>query len=307
MKEVSLKKKIQDILKVIYQRHKALYKIPMTAAQKKELIFSLEESFARERLIIKYQSTGELAYYFQFKPSFMGEFEEVFFHIQSSYCANDKKNRNEFYKAIDQAFYELKSFTKFKRMMIEVAIDDEESKSYFSKKGFLTYVELLGNTTLGLEKLKDVDFKKAKFRLTRLKKNEIKKLIVLDQEAHILDKSSRMNKIFSKPNARKTMEQFYNGLYDHGLCFVAKDGKRLVGDIGIFFDKKNGLGLIAGIFVAHKYKNRGISKLLYKAALMEFKKRKFKKYLGATTTTGVLKVAQKIGRVGTKCVYIVKP
>lgn len=277
----------------------------MSLAQKKELIFSLEESYVRERLVVACMPNGKLAYYFQFRPSYMGEFEESFFHILSSYCVEDAKIRRQFYKAIDDSIAVLKTYVKFKRVCNEIPAADELSREFYSKLGFLTYVELIGNTSQGLLNLNNIDLK-SKIKISKIKKSEVKILVKLDQEAHIRDKSSRMNKIFSKPSARKHMVQFYNGVMKRGLCLVARDGKKPVGDIGLFFDKNNNLGLIAAIFVAHNYKNRGISKLLYKMALLEFKKRKLKHYLGATTTIGVMNVAQKIGRVPSKYAYIFK-
>ncbi len=279
----------------------------MSAKQKKNLIFSLEEAYVRERLIVGFLPNGELAYYAHFLCSFMGEFDELVLHIPSLYCVEDKKVRNKFYKEIQKKALEMKTLQKVKRLLVEVSFDDETSKKHFYKHGHLTYVELVGKTTESLNNLKSVDFKKSEFKISKLEKKDINKLIDLDLAAHISDKTSRMRGPFMRPDAKnKMMKPFYNALLTKGTCYVAKIGNRPVGDIGLFVDKENKWGLIACIFVANDFKNKGISKLLYKKAFEDFKKRKLNYYIGSTTTKGVLASAKTIGRRESKSSFLVK-
>ena len=294
------------MLKVIKKRYQIAFKQSMPAKALENTKFQLEECFARERLLIEYLPDGTLAYFASYSIKYMGEFLEAFFHVGHCYCVPDKIIRRKFFKAIQNAAIELQSFHDIKRIAIEISFEDKISQKYYAKKGFLTYIELVGHTENSLKKLADIDLKKTKFKISLLQKKDIPKLIELDLQSHISDKSSRMREIFMRPDARESMKMFYNGLLNHGTCFVAKSGKKIAGDVGLFNDPVNNYGLIAAIFVADDFKNQGLSKLLYKRVLLKFKKKKCVHYLGATTTTGVLKMARKMERFENKYSYILK-
>ncbi|MBC7712730.1 MAG: GNAT family N-acetyltransferase [Rhizobacter sp.] len=249
---------------------------------------------------------GKLDFFFQFKLSFMGEFEEEFFHVTSCYCDNNPKARSKFYKAVKLAALDFQKLYKTKRMAIDISFDDAISKKHFSKDGLLTYIELVGNTKFGLKALDKICAEKSAFKFSRMQKKDMNKLMELDLESHILDKTSRMRKIFMKKNARKNMAQFYGALLKNNASFVAKENGKLAGDIAYFVDPKNKWGLVAAIFVAKDFQGRGLSFELYKQVLTEFKKKKLELYIGATTTVGVLASAAKIGRIELKRVYLVK-
>lgn len=307
MSQKSISQITKAISAIYYKRYESVYHKSMNVKQKKKIIFTLEEAYVRERLIYEFTGDGKLVYYAGFMTHFMGEFDELVVHIPSLYCVEDKKIRARFYKAIHKKAKEIAQLQKIKRMMIEVSLEDETSKKHFSQTGFLTYIELVGKTSEGLKKLKAVDFKKSEYKISKLEARDVKKLIELDLKSHINDKSSRMRKPFMKPDAKeKMMKPFYNALLTQGNCYVAKLGNRPVGDIGFFIDKENKLGLIACIFVANEYQNKGIAKLLYKKALEDFSEKKLRYYLGATTTKGVLAAAKKIGRKESKSAYLVK-
>ncbi|MBC7429825.1 MAG: GNAT family N-acetyltransferase [Bacteriovorax sp.] len=294
------------ITPVLLNRYKTIFKTSMTSKQKKDLVFLLEESFVRGRLVLDVSPNGKLAWFFQFKLSFMGEFEEEFFHITTCYCSDSASARKTFYKAIETSAKSFKQFYKMKRMAIDISFDDEASKKYFLKKGIMTYIELVGMTSTGLKALDKIVQPKSSFKFSRMKAEDVNKLIELDLQSHISDKSSRMRTLFMKKNAKKNMQQFYGALLKHNACVVAKDGKKLAGDIGYFIDQENKRGLIACIFVANEFKGKKLSFELYQKVLQDFKKKKLVHYIGATTTDGVLASAMKMGRMEFKRVYLLK-
>ena len=278
----------------------------MSLAAKKSLTKELIKARTENRLLTSFSKSGELNYFIEFKKTFMGEYKEYFFNVENCYCVKSGIIRKQFYKAIHEASLELKRADKVKKMLVQLSFDDLLSKKYFSKNGELTYLELVGNTKKGLKSLSDISHNGSDLQVERLQKKDIKKLAKLDRESHLVDKTSRMRKIFMKPGAEEKLVRFYNALLKHKGCFVVKEGNRPAGSIGYFIDKKNKYGLIACIFVGNDFKGRGISKLLYQKLLMEFSKKKLDYYIGSTTTRNVLVTAKKMGRVESKSAYILK-
>lgn len=302
------KKTTNQMARVLFKRHKSSYQKSMTEAQKKSVIKALNIDIEEKTLCFELNPDGDIGYFFRFKKAFMGEFHEHFFYVSDLYC--EESMRKKLYARLKKESLKMKKETlktdKVKRMAIEVSFEDEISKKHFSKKGMLTYIELLGNTKEGLSILKKEKRKDHDIRISLLQKKDINKLIALDLESHLKDKTSRMHKIFKRPDAKKGMRKFYLGLLKNKSFLVAKVNNQLAGDIGFFFDKKRKLGLIAAIFVAHKFQGQGVSKALYQRVLEEFNQRKLPYYLGATTTDRVLSTAKTIGRKGTKWAYITK-
>lgn len=293
-------------MNVFLKRYESDFKKKMPVKNQKELIENINRRYLAKNFIVSFSKSGVLNYFIEIRMSFFGEFEEHFFHVTNCYCIEAKAVRRQFYKQIDKAALLMKKEEKVKRMALTFSSEDETSIKHFSKKGELTYIQLVGNTKKGLKALRLVSPAKSGFTFKQLEKRDMKKLIKLDRESHIQDKTSRMRKIFMKPDAEKGMKKFYNALLKNKSCIVAKYGNKFAGNVGYFFDKKNKMGLVASIFVAHEFKGQGLSKLLYKKLLSEFDKKKFDFYLGATTTSGVLATAKQIGRVEQMRVYLLK-
>lgn len=300
------KKELSTIIKIFTARHKSVFYQNMSLVNKKELAENLTNAYNEKRLITSFSKSGQLNYLITFKKTFMGEFDEHFFYVSSCYCVNSKTTRKQFYKKIIEASLEMKKTEKVKRMLIQVNSDDLLSKKYFSRNGELTYRELVGKTKKGLKALDSISTEGTKFCIEKLQKKDIKKLVKLDRESHVMDKTSRMRKVFMKPGAEKKLVKFYNGLFKNKTCLVVKEGSIPAGTVGYFIDKKNKVGLIASIFVANDFKGRGISKLLYKNLLKEFSKKKLDYYIGSSTTSNVLSSAEKMGRFESKSAYILK-
>lgn len=301
-------KDLKNISSVILKRYKANCFREMPAKARAGLIKNLKKSYEEDRLIFDYLPSGKLAYFFHFNRAYMGEFAEHFCYFSHLYSVEDKKVRARFYRAIKASAKKMQLTSekdkKVKRMACSVDVNDETSKKYFAKNGQLTYVLLIGKTSEALKYLKDV--KSAPFKNCRLKKSDINQCIKLDIESHIKDKTSRMNGPFRSPNAKKLSKDFYKALLKNKSCFVLKDKKKIAGSTGFFIDPNEKLGLVGGIFVTHAYKGRGVSKILYKNLLEEFQKRKLRYYLGATTTAGVLGLAEKLKRTEVSRSYILK-
>lgn len=300
------KKELSSILDILTARHKSVFKKNMSLVNKKELTKKLINAHTEKRLITSFSKAGKLNYFIEFKKTLMGEFKEHFFYVDSCYCVNSAVLRRQFYKKVAETSLEMKKTEKVKRMLIQVNVDDLASKKYFSKNGELTYLELVGKTKTGLKALDSVTTAGTKLRVEKLQKKDIKKLAKLDRESHLVDKTSRMRKIFMKPGAEEKLVKFYNALLKYKGCLVVKEGNTPAGTVGYFIDKKNKYGLIASIFVANEFKGQGISKLLYKNLLKEFSKKKLEYYIGATTTRHVLGSAKKMGRSESSSAYILK-
>lgn len=300
------KKEFSLIINIFSARYKSVFNKNMSLAAKRELTKELIKARTENRLITSFSKSGKLNYFIEYKKTFMGEYKEYFFNVENCYCEKTAALRKLFYKTIHEASLDLKRAEKVKRMLVQLSFDDLLSKKYFSKKGELTYLELVGNTKKGLKGLSVASNNEPDLQVERLQKKDIKKLAKLDRESHLVDKTSRMRKIFMKPDAEEKHVKFYKALLKHKGCFVVKEGSRPAGSIGYFIDKKNKYGLIACIFVGNEFKGRGISKLLYKKLLMEFSRKKLDYYIGSTTTRNVLESAKKMGRVESKSAYILK-
>lgn len=300
------KKELSPIINIFNARYKSVFRKSMSLAAKKELAKKLLKVREEKRLITSFSKLGRLNYFIEFNKTCMGEYQEYFFNVENCYCVNLSAARKQFYKKIQNASLEMKKNEKVKRMLIQINFDDLVSKKHFSEDGELTYLELVGQTKKGLKALESVSLKGSGLRLEKLQKKDIKKLAKLDRESHLVDKSSRMRKIFMKPGAEEKIIKFYNARLKNKGCTVVKEGHIPAGSISFFIDKKNKYGLIASIFVGNDFKGRGISKLLYKSLLMEFSKKKLDYYIGSTTTHNVLGSAKTMGRLEFKSAYISK-
>jgi predicted GNAT family acetyltransferase len=268
---------------------------------------SLEKSFIEKRLVYKQLPNGKIAYFIQFNNRIMYELNEEVFTISHCYCLNSSKYRRKFYALIKAHALQAKKGMGIKTMAIILFDGDYLSKKYYSKKGKLTYIELVGETSYGLSILAKEKTKKAQqIKVEKIKARDISKLVLLERNSHLQDMSSRMRDVFSRPGSLKGITIFYKNLLKRNSCFVIKKENKIAGSIGYFVDKKNKRGLIASIFVANEFKGLGLSKLLYKKLLQEFSKKKLSHYIGASTTTRVLALSQQIGRVESKSVYLVK-
>ncbi|MDD4974641.1 MAG: GNAT family N-acetyltransferase [Bacteriovorax sp.] len=298
---------LAHLLKIVSDHHETIFKQKMSVSEILDLRVSFEKSFKEERLIYEQLPNGKIAYFIQFNNKVMYELNEEIFTISHCFCLNIPKYRRKFYALIKARALQTKKGMGIKKMAIILFNEDLLSKRYFSKKGKLTYIELVGETSYGLKILsKEKTAKTQSIKVDKIKVNDISKLGELERNSHLQDKSSRMRDVFSRPESLKEITVFYKNLLKRNSCFVVKKDNKIAGSIGYFVDQKNKRGLIASIFVANEFKGLGLSKLLYKKLLQEFSKKKLSHYLGASTTTRVLALSQKIGRVESKSVYIVK-
>jgi L-amino acid N-acyltransferase YncA len=305
MKAELIPAKVQNaMLRVFSKRYEHNFSKKPSQLKLRQQARKFQKSFDDKKLHFKLDAKNNLVYFFMFDKTFMGEFQEHFFHVTSFYCINSSSARRLLYKDIDKAASEMKKLEGLKRMSIEVSAEDQESIDRFSKLGKLTYTLLIGNTKKSLGIL-EKETTSPKIKISLGKKAEISKLIRLDLDSHLHDKSSRMHDLY-KTMDRANFNAFYGRLVKRKSLFVARENKQILGSIGYFEDVKNNQGLIAQIFVAHKHKGRGVSKLLYKKVLLEFKKKNLSYYVGGSTTKGVLALAKKMERVQSRHVYLVK-
>jgi predicted GNAT family acetyltransferase len=297
-------KDLNKIRKIIESRHSKVFEKKMTAKQKNELNKRLVTAFKEDRLVYDIAQNKSLRYFFIHQCAIMHEFQEEFLVFTNCYCANETSSRKKFFGKIKEISSEFKKKKKIKRIVVEIGAEDLHLKKTLSKKGILTYVELVGNTKKGLMALKDVTSNNISVK--RVDKKDLSKLAALDLESHLSDKTSRMHDIFKRPDGKKIMKGFYNHIYKKRSCFVAKEDKKIAGSVCYFIDTKNKYGLIASIFVSNEYKGQGISKVLYKKLLDEFLKKNLNYYIGSSTTKRVLQLTEKMKRKESSSSYIVK-
>lgn len=296
-------KVMNEMLKVFTKRFERNFSKKPTKLKLIQQTKKYKKAHSEKKLVFK-TAAGKLQYFYMFEKTFMGEFQEHFFHVTSFYCVDNIEVRNSFYKNVLKSAQELKKCDAVKRMSIEVSCEDEQSIKHYSKSGKLTYTLLIGNTKKSLGILEKENLNPL-LKVSLAKKSEITKLINLDLQSHLDDKSSRMHDLY-KTMSKSHFRMFYNRLLKRKSLFVARENKQLLGSIGYFEDVKNNQGLVGQIFVATKHKGRGVSKVLYKKMLMEFKKKNLKYYVGGTTTKSVLKFSKKLERVQSRHVYLVK-
>lgn len=312
MKELTSKMAISKMVIVLAMRYKDIYEKAMPSFRKEKLRLDLTESLEKKGLSYKLLPNGELGYFIHFRKAYMGEFKETFFYLRDCYCADDPSMRRQFYKCISKAALAMKAEDKVKRMVISVSVDDTLSKKYFEKKGILTYTELVGSTKKGLRSLSRVDLNTSKIKIVKIQESDIHSVAKKDLESHIQDKTSRMHEVSKKTDGKKLMMDFYKMFLRKAdknypcACYVAKDKKKILGSIAYFIDVNERIGLIASVFVASKFQGMGLSKLLYKKALMDFSQRKLGHYFGSSTTKRVLTQSISMGRRPIVNAYIVK-
>jgi GNAT superfamily N-acetyltransferase len=300
---------VQDlrlVSKVLQDRFKLSFKKAMSKTQKSDLEQRIRKHFEDDQLVLEKETDGRLKYFIISHFAIMTEFNEQFFHVADMYCCPGTSVRREFYGRLKKISKMAAKERSVKRMIISVAADDKISLKHFGKKGMLTYVELYGEVKKSLSILKREKNLPKGITFTRLKKTDIAPLVKLDIDAHLKEPTSRMREIFSKPAGKKLMKDFYRDLLKNKTCLVARFDNKLVGSVAWFVDKRNRNGLVASIFVADKYKGKGISKILYKRLLEEFAKKNLTHYIGSSTTGRVLELAQRLKRIPGSHAYILK-
>jgi Acetyltransferase (GNAT) family len=294
---------ISKILKIHRARFLKTYQKNMNSAELKALRFLLFTSLEDKQLNYEVVN-GELTYYFRYYKRHMGELQETFFHVSDCYCVEDKGVRKKFYAEIKKAFFQMKKKEKIKKMMIDIDEGDLLSKRYFFRLGKLTYVLLVGKTQESLKALGTLESHGIK--ISTLKKSDIKKVVKMELDAHIKDKTSRMHEVAKTKASKESWTNFFNFLANNETCFIAKNGSEYIGVIGYFVDSEHKRGMISCVSVASHKQGLGLSKLLYKRVLQEFAKNDCEHFLGSSTTTKVLKSASHLKRKESARAYIVK-
>lgn len=268
----------------------------MPAEQVRELSEKIRKHFNENQLRYATDREGRLHYFMIAHCSIMPEFNEQFFHVPLYWCKDSAPVRKKFRALIGKLARAARKERGITRMVINVTADDETGRTYFQKKGKLTYVELVGRTEKSLEILGRTKTKVKGLSFSRLRSGDISSVVKLDIESHLNDPSSRMRDIFSKPLGKKLMKNFYRNMVKSGNCLLLKKDGKIAGGVAWFIDRKNHYGLVASIFVAEKFKGQGLSKVIYGKLLNEFKKRKCTYYIGSSTTHRVLELAGKLKR-----------
>ncbi len=302
-----MKKTISKIISIINDQHEDIFRSKMSLFEKKKLLTTLEKAEHEGRLPCELLPNGEIGYFFHCNTIIMPENKEKVVYFHHCFCLNQPVLRRKFYAKINQFAVHLKKINKIENMYIEIFQSDTHSIRYFSKKGSLTATELVGRTRDGLRFLNPKKQIPDPFlTIEKLKTLDVKKIAELERLSHLQDTTSRMIDHFRGPDGLTMLASFYAHLNKLGNCFVLKKNRKIIGGISFFIDEKKKRGLVASVFVTNEHKGKGYSKVLYKALLEEFARRKLPFYLGSSTTERVLSLSEKLGRVESISVYIVK-
>lgn len=178
---------------------------------------------------------------------------------------------------------------RVKRSNFIMPYNSKLHKLCLQRKMQITGILLIANVADGLLKLSKYD--NPDFRISLIKEEYIEEILSLEVLAHRRSLTSRVRN-YSKPKAR----DFFKFLASNKLAYVAKNiDNKIVGVIGINDDSVE-CGYVMCIAVHPDFQGLGISKLLYKKMLNEFKFKKIKYYFGTTTTAEVLKFAKILKR-----------
>ena len=303
-----MKKDLELLLASILLQHKKKINNPISKKTQQELELLLGTSYFENRLYYKKNSSGKILYYFIGIDQFRAEFNETMVAFPYVYYA--RGYAPTCFKAMKKALLEIKlSNPSIVNALVCVDSSFGEFNNIIKKKSKLTAVELLGNVkkSIGLIKKKKMD----KTLIGRaMRKKDIDFCVKRDINAHQNDPTSRMNERFSMPDAFKFSRPFYKNLVKKKQVIVAekkiKNKKRILGAIGFFVNEDERMGLVASIYVDHLYQNQGVGTFLYLSVLKKFDQLKLVQFIGSSTTSSVLMMANSIGRKEVGRVWILK-
>lgn len=287
---------LTQILKIQKQRHRTFFGRTMPPEQIRELSEKIRNHYNENQLNYAVNDEGKLQYFVISHCSIMPEFNEQFFHVSLFWCEDNALVKRKVRLLIKKLSKAAVKERDVKRMIVSVAANELADIAFYEKKGKLTYIELVGKTEKSLEILQRNHVHTRGFVFSRLTYADLPALVKLDVDSHLNDPSSRMRDIFSTLLGKKLMKNFYRNMVKSGNCLVLKKEGRIAGSAAWFIDRKNKYGLVASIFVAEKFKGMGLSRLIYKKLLQEFKKKKCSYYIGSSTTRRVLDLAVKLKR-----------
>lgn len=295
------------IFSIISDHYQKSFHRKMSGVEKRESLQMLALAAEEKRLVFEELPGGDIGFFVLVQVEKMPENQEQVMLVSHCFCLNQPPLRRKFYACIKSKAAKYKKEHKIKSYAIEIYSDDLASKKYFSKKGKLTYKELVGKTRDGLNYLnktkKETD---PLLKITKIKKSDIKKIALLEYQSHLKDVSSRMVDFFRGPNGLTMIEGLYTHLHQKQTCFVLRKKNKIAGAVGYFIDEKKKRGLIASIFISNEFKGQGLSKVLYRLLLEEFQALHLSYYIGSSTTNRVLILSEKMGRVESKSCFLVK-
>jgi len=299
------KKILSRIISIQKKRFRKAFGKVMDEKQVKEQEEKFRKAFNEKQLIYSEDEKGRLVYFYQFQLTLMHEFNEQFFYVAVLWSRDESGSRKKLLASISKMGRQYKKEKKIQKMLIAVSSEETKLLTHFKKAGKLTYIELVGKTDESLNRLNSEVLPRG-FSFTKLKSADVPALVKLELESHLKDPTSRMHEIFAKPIAKKLMKNFYRNLVKSKKCIIIKKEGRMAGAIAWFIDKKNHYGLVASIFVAENFKGQGLSKIMYKRLLEEFKRKKCNYYIGSSTTERVLILAKKMKRKPMNYCFIVR-
>jgi predicted GNAT family acetyltransferase len=300
------KSAVNEILRIITQQHKSVFKLPMNGADKTSLITAYNKSFEDATLYYKQNEDGKIAYFFRIKTNIKTEAGEDVLYVSHCFSDRNPKNRKLLFSSINEEAKNARKKFNIRKMAVCVYHDDVKLKNYFEKKGKLTAVELVGKTQYGLKILAKNQLTTKSIKIMNLKSKDINPLAKLERCSHLNEPTSRMREMFAGPKALKMITSFYKRLLKEKSCFVITKNNKLAGSISYLVKKDSNIGFVSSIFVADEFKGQGLSKLLYQKLLEEFSNRNFPNYIGSTTTDKVISLGKQLKRKEYRSVYIVK-
>ena len=159
--------------------------------------------------------------------------------------------------------------------------------------------EFTGNTYIGnvkdsLKYYKSKIFSPHKgIKIRNSLKNDIPKILKLEKLSHGADKTSRNRDVTSKQ--KKSYQKMLENSVRENAAFLIEKNKVIIGYlwVALFSKDKTFIGDIA---VHPSYWGKGFANILYNHAFQFMVKKGIKSYMGTSSTTAVMKLAEKLNR-----------
>ena len=159
--------------------------------------------------------------------------------------------------------------------------------------------EFTGNTYIGNVKdsLKYYKSKKNSphkgIKIRNSLKNDIPKILKLEKLSHGADKTSRNRDVTSKQ--KKAYQKMLENSVRENAAFLIEKNKVLIGYLWVALFSKDKT-IIGDVAVHPSYWGKGLANILYNQAFQFMVKKGIKSYMGTSSTTAVMKLAEKLNR-----------
>ena len=210
--------------------------------------------------------------------------------IENRYINNQRINKE--IKKIKDFFTEKFKYRKI--ILIAYPLQQNLIRQYKQLGYEFTGNTYIGNVKDSLKYYKSKIFSPHKgIKIRNSLKNDIPKILKLEKLSHGADKTSRNRDVTSKQ--KKAYQKMLENSVRENAAFLIEKNKVLIGYlwVALFSKDKTFIGDVA---VHPSYWGKGLANILYNQAFQFMVKKGIKSYMGTSSTTAVMKLAEKLNR-----------